>query len=261
LNRDSFPIFILQFLLFTRRPPCGTILACFAATLEFKDESTQQGVLTVKTFLCAASALSLVLTAATISVAQSQPARPAPRQAPHAGTSVALIDVSAVFENNTRFKAALEDMRNDIKNYEASVASDKKEAAALNEQLGNFKLGTPEYKKIEGQLVSKAATTQAGMALKRREFLDREAKIYYHAYTEVSELVKDYALRNNVTLVIAYNSNPIDNSNRQSIFSGVNRQIVFQQINDITPIIIQRLNRGTPPATVGAGPQIPRQRR
>jgi len=218
-------------------------------------------VLTVKTFLCAAFAIGLVLIATSTGIAQSKGAPPAgPRQAPIGGTSVALIDVSAVFENNTRFKAAIEDMRNDVKNYEASIANNKKEAATLNEQLGNFKLGTPEYKKIESQIVSMAASTQAGMALKRREFLDREAKIYYHAYMEVSDLVKDYAMRNNITLVIAYNADKIDNSNRQSIYAGVNRQVVYQQITDITPIIIQRLNRGTPPASVGAAPQIPRRR-
>ena len=77
---------------------------------------------------------------------------------------------------------------------------------------------------------------------------------------EVSDLVKDYAMRNNITLVIAYNADKIDNSNRQSIYAGVNRQVVYQQITDITPIIIQRLNRGTPPASVGAAPQIPRRR-
>jgi len=229
-----------------------------------------KGVLTVKTYLYAALIVGLILVAATTaSLAQTGP-RPAPRQAPPrqapppqqpSGTVVALIDINAVFANNVRFKAALDEMRNDARSYEASLETNKKEAASLNEKLGEYKIGSPEYKQIEGQLVEVAATTQAGMALKRREFLEREAKIYYQAYMEVAEHVKDHSIRNNIALVIRYNADKIDDSNRNSIISGVNRQVVYQEIIDITPIIIQRLNRGTPPPSVGAGPQIPKQRR
>jgi Skp family chaperone for outer membrane proteins len=176
------------------------------------------------------------------------------------GTNIALVDMNLVFKNHLRFKAAMEDLKTDIKNYEAALAERQKQATLLNERLGQFKSGTPEHKQFEGQLAKLTSETQVDMTLRRKEFLEREAKVYYQAYMDVFEQVKDYALRNNIALVLSYNGEQINPQDRSSVLQGVNRAVVYQELLDITPHILERLNRGAPAQNLGARPALPQRR-
>jgi Skp family chaperone for outer membrane proteins len=176
------------------------------------------------------------------------------------GTSIALVDMNFVFKNHLRFKAAMEDLKTDIKNYEAALADRQKQASLLNERLGQFKSGTPEYKQFEGQLARLTSETQVDVTLKRKEFLEREAKVYYQAYMDVIEQVTDYSLRNSIALVLSYNGEPINPQDRTSVLQGVNRAVVYQETLDITPYILERLNRGAPTQNLGARPALPQRR-
>jgi hypothetical protein len=73
--------------------------------------------------------LGFTLPAAVAQQVGQQPARTA---AP-SGTNVAVLDINEVFEKNLRFKAAMDDIREDIKNYEATVVEKRKQATTLNE--------------------------------------------------------------------------------------------------------------------------------
>jgi Skp family chaperone for outer membrane proteins len=206
--------------------------------------------------------LALLVLAAT-AFAQG-PARPGPAAAPPtaaAGTNVAVIDINEVFEHHQRFKAAMEDIKNDIKNYEASVLERRKQGTALGEQLKDFQPGTPEYKEREASLAKLSADMQVEMALKKKDFMDREAKVYYTAYQEVLEQVTAFSQANRIGLVLRFNGEQIDPQERNSVLQGVNRAIVYQRNLNITEPIIERLNRGVAPAAaVGARPGLPPRR-
>jgi Skp family chaperone for outer membrane proteins len=205
--------------------------------------------------------LALGLLALSAFPAAAQPARPsaaAPQALP--GTSIALVDLNTVFQNHLRFKAAMDDLRNDIRTYESTLSQRQRQAAQISEQLGAFKTGTAEYKQLEGQLAQASADLQVDVALKRKEFLEREAKVYFHAYMEVVEQVAEHAQRNGIVLVLSYNGEPIDPQDRGSVLQGVNRAVVFQRMLDITPHILDRLNRGAAPQSVGTRPAIPQRR-
>lgn len=176
------------------------------------------------------------------------------------GTAIALVDMNKVFQNHMRFKAAMDDLKKDITNYEAGLGDQRKQAAHMNEQLANYRPGTPEYKQVESQLAQLAANAQVGMAMQKKEFLEREAKVYYQAYMEVAEQVNQIAARNNIALVLSYNGEPINAEDRASILQGVNRAVVYQRELDITPLVLERLNRGAMPAAMGARPAIPQRR-
>ena len=61
-----------------------------------------------------------------------------PASAPPNGTNIAVIDINRVFEQHAQFKAAMEDIKTDITNYEATVMDRRKQATALNEEMRTF---------------------------------------------------------------------------------------------------------------------------
>ena len=154
----------------------------------------------------------------------------------------------------------MEDIKRDIKSFEDFYRSQREEATKLAQQLETFAAGSPEYKDLEAKMAKMTADMQVAMRLKKNEFLEREAKVYYNAYAEVLDHVGDFAARNNIGLVLRFNGTEIDPKDRASVLQGVNRAIVYQSRLNITQFIVERINKGTPPANVSNNPQIPRRR-
>ena len=63
----------------------------------------------------------------------------------------------------------------------------------MEEQRNTFNVGSPEYKKLDEELARKMAEFKLKMDRLRKDFMEREAKIYYQTYLEVSDAVKYYA--------------------------------------------------------------------
>ncbi|MCH5376400.1 MAG: hypothetical protein JJ992_20725, partial [Planctomycetes bacterium] len=81
----------------------------------------------------------------------------------------------------------------------------------------------------------------------QKEFMEREAQVYFNAYREVEAIVGDFAKRNRIGLVLRYNGEEMDPSQRDSIMQGINRIVIYQDRLNITEMILDQLNRGTPP--------------
>ena len=55
-------------------------------------------------------------------------------------------------------------------------------------------------------MARKQADGQAQTQLKRKEFLEREAMIYYKTYTDISSVVQQFAEKYGIALVLRFNS-------------------------------------------------------
>lgn len=189
---------------------------------------------------------------------------PSPGQnAPRFG--VAVVDVTYIFKNYQRFNAMMNQMKTDVENTEKALAEERKLINAEVESLnGKFAPGTPEFQREDDRITELKTKFNLKMTKQRKEFLDREAKIYYQAHLETNDAVKYYALRHNLGLVLRFNGDPIDPNDRQDVLRAINNPVVFQNGIDITPDVLNDLNRsggGAPP--VGGTPavgQVPRPR-
>jgi len=174
---------------------------------------------------------------------------------------VAVVDVTYIFKHYERFNAMMNQMKADVTSTEAALAEERRvinqEVEALN---AKFQPGTPEFQREDDRIAELKAKFNLKMTKQRKEFLDREAKIYYQAHLEVNDAVKYYALRQNLGLVLRFNGDPIDPNDRQDVLRAINNPVVFQNGIDITPSILSDLNRQqanpNPPA-VSTRPQIP----
>jgi Skp family chaperone for outer membrane proteins len=167
---------------------------------------------------------------------------------PPAGTNVAVLDVQYVFKNHLRFQQEIEYIRKDIEAFKSWAAQQQQAIQAEAKKLEQFNPGTKEYKDVEETVARQRVNFQLESAKRQKEFLEREAKVYYNIYQEVERAVSDFAARNRIGLVLRYSNEPMDPAKRETIMQGINRLVIYENRLNITDMIVDLVNRGTPPA-------------
>jgi Skp family chaperone for outer membrane proteins len=205
----------------------------------------------VKSFFYSATVVAVLLTIYAVADAQAQ------RGAAGPPPQVAVVDVSYVFKHHTRFQGQMEAMKKDVEQTEETLKKERDRITKLMEKMKDYKPGTPDYNKLEEDITHMQADFNARAALQKKEILERESKVYMGVYREVSDAVKYYAERNGIAMVLRFNGDPVDPNNRESILREINKPIVFQRDVDITPIILDDLNRNA----AGGGGDRPADKR
>lgn len=159
------------------------------------------------------------------------------------GPGIAIIDLTYIFENHGRFKAMRENMQRDVKRAEDELNLRKDELTKLAEQLNEFRPGSPNFKSIEEELAGRQADLNVKVKLQQKEFLQQEAKIYYTVYQEIIQEVGYYAKQHGINLVLRFNGDPVEVDEPQSVLKALNNPIVYHDRIDITPFILDQLNR------------------
>jgi Skp family chaperone for outer membrane proteins len=168
--------------------------------------------------------------------------------APRSGTptahhGIAVIDIKYILDRYNRLQA-------DLKGWGAArdqVAADlQKQAEGFAkevEKLKQLKPSTKEYKTLEEQLAKKDSDQKIQLQLREKEFAEKRASLYLAAYHDITAAVKAYADRNGISIVLQFNGAPVDQSNPQAVQAEVLKFVVYQNGIDITPIILDDLNR------------------
>jgi Skp family chaperone for outer membrane proteins len=191
--------------------------------------------MSVRSQLVIASLLGLVLLTPSVASAQG-------------GINVALIDISEVFKNHTKFKQQTERIKKEIKDFETLMNDQKKALTEKRNGLANFKVGSPEYERVESEIARQIADLEVKANAKRREILEQEAKVYYDTYVEVQTAVTSFCSRHNISLVLRFDGEQIDPNDRASVLRGVNRAVIYQDRINITQEIVAMVNG---PAALG----------
>jgi Skp family chaperone for outer membrane proteins len=168
--------------------------------------------------------------------------RPAPRTAA-APSSVAVVDISLIFKQHDGFKQRMEQMKQQVQAVEDQLKARHQDFESRRQKLATFRAGSEEYKRGEEELARLQAQLQADTQLKRKEFLEQEARVYYEVYTEVSKEIEAFASSHGISLVLRFSADDIDPADRASVLQGVNRPVVFQRNLNITYDILERLQR------------------
>jgi Skp family chaperone for outer membrane proteins len=164
--------------------------------------------------------------------------------------------VGTIFEKHVRFKAQMDQLKAEIERTEKEWQGQAKEINAQVEELKTLGSSHPDYHRKEALVAKAQGDFNVNKALRNKELMERQGKIYFATYREVEDAVKDFCQRYNVALVIRYNSKPIDSSDPQEILRGIQRPIVYvDKRYDITGDIITLVNRsaGTPVSSLPQG--------
>jgi Skp family chaperone for outer membrane proteins len=207
----------------------------------------------VKTLVPFAATLAVVLTL-TVETSQAQTQQAQSQNSWSANASkhgVAVIDISYIFKKHDRFKATMESMKKEMESTEADLKAERDKIAQKEEQRNTYNPGSAEYKQMDEQLARDMSEFNLKMTKIRKEFLEREAKVYYQTYTEISQAVSVYAQRHDIGLVIRFNGEPVDPNKRDDVLREINKPVVFQNQVDITPDVLAMLNSAAAGATAG----------
>ncbi len=178
------------------------------------------------------------------------------------GTSVAVLDVGKVFKDCLRFAQAMEVMKDDVTKFENYLRDERTKVQEMVDGLKGFNNGSKEYNELEARIAKITSNLQVETKLKQKEFMQREAKLYFNTYTEMTKVVTDFATEYQIDLVLRFSSEEIQQDNPQTILQGVNASIVYHRNRDITRKIIEIMNRGSATSdTRGARPPVPGQPR
>ena len=200
--------------------------------------------------------------------AASLPAAGAPTGAIPAGrpqvgvNGIAVVDIAYVFKKHNRFDQEMKALKGRVEAAEADLKrmgdeiKKKQDQLKAYDQQKTFPPGSPEYKKLEEQILKDTGEFNLKRSLQGKEFMEQEGKLYYKVSLEIDDAVKLVATRNNIVLVLKFNGDDVDSNDRNDILRGINKQIVYFDKNmDITPWVLQELNRSAPVA--GGGGVLP----
>jgi Skp family chaperone for outer membrane proteins len=175
----------------------------------------------------------------------------APQPAATRATYTAVIDVGYIFKNHTRFKAAMDKMKDEVLAAENALKAERDRINGMMETLKGFNVGTPEYKKAEADFAKAQGDFNVNAQLQKKDFMDREAKVYMQVYSEIEQAVSVFARSRGIAVVHRFDGDPVDSSDRNRILGNITRPIVYHDPQiDITGDILKMLNA----SPVAAGP-------
>ncbi len=186
-------------------------------------------------------AFSLALIATPVVAQESTGAGPSANASRY---GMAVVDVSYIFKNFQQFRAAMDGMKKEMETAEGQLKTERDSVQAKEEQRQQFNPGSPEFKQLDEDIARAKADFNLKAGRIRKDFLEREAKVYYQTYLQVSNAVQHYAQQHNIGLVIRFNGDQIDPNRRESVLQAINKPVVAQNNIDITPDVLALLNRG-----------------
>lgn len=161
---------------------------------------------------------------------------------PRPAAAVAVIDIAKVFKEHSAFKKRMAELKTMFEDFQATSKARQAEIEQLATAAKTLKTGTDPFEQETRRVQRMAVELQADATAMQRKLMKEEAEIYAAIYREVGEKVSAYARANGIRLVLRFNGDPMDTSDRNSVLVGVNNSIVFQDQLDITDEIIRRVN-------------------
>jgi Skp family chaperone for outer membrane proteins len=204
----------------------------------------------VRKLLLSAAVFGMIAAAGRLAPAQQPSAGGAPvgHGANASRYGIAVVDISYIFKSYPGFTEQIEKLKKDMEAADGTLKADRDRLVRMEEQRNTLKPGTDQFKQLDEQLAHQKAEFSIKQGTVRRDFLEREAQVYYQTYTQVSEAVKTYAQQNNIGMVLRFNGDQVDPQQREDVMRLIMQPIVHQNHIDITPDVIAVLTRGGAPA-------------
>ena len=168
---------------------------------------------------------------------------------------VAILDVAKVFKENQAFDTQMKAIKAEAETLKGQITQQQEAIKARAQEVTQYELGSPDRNKMELELEQK----QTGLRTKARQaeadLLNREARIYYETYQKMQGIVSSVAASNGISLVLRFDSEQIDPTNRAEVIKGVNRAVVYHRQLDLTKMVSTAMNGPTAQAKAPAGTQ------
>jgi Skp family chaperone for outer membrane proteins len=167
-------------------------------------------------------------------IAQDKGGRPA-------ANKVAVIDLPYIVKNWDWLKVQKEKMQGDAKVESENFKGQQEKLQKQMEKMQALSPSSAEYKDLERKITQSKSDLQVNMALKDKEFKERDVQIMYDAIKKIDEVVQEFCQTEGIGLVIQYTANQMDAAKPGTIQDRLASPVFYQDGKDISEVIIQRL--------------------
>ncbi len=197
-----------------------------------------------------------------LTVSQIYAQRPAAPQTPRNG--VAVLDVFAIVQGSTKIKQAKDSLTAEIEAKKTSFQKESERGKALTEKFRTLPPNSPDREKLEREILKMKADFELEGKKFERESQEKQTKVWYSLSRDMQEEVDKFAKANGIQLVLRSEPPQPDLTDPQAIGQEIRKLIVYQRGMDVTPALVEAVNRrpaGVPSTARGpAPPAKPAQR-
>jgi Skp family chaperone for outer membrane proteins len=155
---------------------------------------------------------------------------------------VAVLDVNKVFTLNQEFDLKIQQIRDEAESLKAGIQQKQEKIRNEAMQLQTMTVGTPDRNQLEASLEQQQTALRTEARQAEADLLNKEAKLYYDTYQKMQGIVAQLAEKNNISLVLRFDSESIDPNNRPEVIMGVNRAVVYNDSGiDLTLLVLNAM--------------------
>jgi Skp family chaperone for outer membrane proteins len=141
--------------------------------------------------------------------------------------SIVAVDMGAVFESHPLFVSQLESLKQEIRQFEEDQNRQREALQAKYQTLRGQDASSENFRQTEADVASQVANLDVQKRLRSKEYAQKEAKIYFDIYTDVSSKVTAYCQHHGISTVVHYNSRPMDLNNPTTIMDRIGSNVVY----------------------------------
>ena len=164
---------------------------------------------------------------------------------------VAVLDVAKVFKENLEFTSKMEAIKTEADKLKAQITQQQETIKAQAQGLADLAVGSAERNQLEANLEQQQASLRTKARQAETQLLNQEARIYYDTYQKMQGVVESLAGEHGISLVLRFDSEQFDSTNRAEVIKGVNRAVVFHKRLDLTNAVATALGPRTAQAPGG----------
>jgi len=165
---------------------------------------------------------------------------------------VGVLDLNRLFKSHADLKGKLQRLQVEAKLVQAKLESDSAAVNKKAEGLKDLTTGTPEYRALDAEIAKRQATLPAEIATKRKEFVEREARLYYDAYQEIMKDVEKLAKSQHIAIVLNASHQEINAGDPNDVARGISNKVIwFDDSIDLTPVLEKNYSQCPAPAAAG----------
>ncbi len=190
------------------------------------------------------AAAALVGSVGLLTLSQIAAQRPAGPQAPRDG--IALLDTYTVIQNSTRIKQSKEAFDVEFQAKKEVLKKEGERGQQLSEKFRTLPPNSPEREKLEREIMKMKADFELEGKKFERESQEKEVKVFYSLSREIHDELDRYAQANGIQLILRADPAPPNLVEPQAVAQYVRKVIVYQRGLDVSPPILEAVNRRGP---------------
>lgn len=155
---------------------------------------------------------------------------------------VTVLDVARVFKENQSFDSQMKAIKGEADRLKANITQEQEAIKQRAQRVTQYELGSTERNRLEAELEQEQTALRTKARQAEADLLNREARVYYETYQKMQSVVSSVAAQNGIALVLRFDSEDIDPTNRGEVIKGVNRAVVYHRQLDLTAMVSNAMN-------------------